>query len=322
MKWTGKTGGADSGTEWQPLLVVVATCWAVSFIFLIMAVAGMRYATGLPRLVPMGGLDEPAAYDPRLTLESDRERFRRELAPIVAKQSTTEAKVLATLEWVMNQIPKVESRSAKSSWEMVEIGRAGGGLICGGMAQILKDALLAQGIPARSLTFQRNLFDLYDTHASVEAWVEGKWRLYDPTFHLTLKAGDKRVGAFDAREWFIKGHGTPVELEFLGEVKYPARVDRYAVRYEILFNNTYVDLRRDMWILSNIPFVGPWLSRELVYSHSDPGLSVMAQDFYRFLYYVTLVVLPAINLVLLFTMWRLWQKAPRCSSGADALVSE
>lgn len=299
---------AEQGTKWSPLLVVVTTCWAVSLVILVMAVAGMRYATGLPRIVPMSGLDSPYAYNSHLSVESDRERFRRELAPIVARQDKTESKVLAILEWVMNQIPKVENQYAKSSWEMVEIGRAGGGLICGGMAQLFKDALLALGIPARTVTFQRNLFDLYDTHVSVEAWVDNKWRLYDPTFHLSLTADGERIGAFSARDWFIKGRGQRVELEFLGEVKYPTRVDNYYIRFEAILNNAYVNSQRDMGFLDDIPFVGRWIGRELLYPIS-PDLSTMTHNFYRFLYYNTLAVLPTINLVLLIAMGLLWRNS-------------
>lgn len=309
----GKSDEPHVGAVWPPLLLVVTTCWVVSLIILVIAVGGMRYATGLPRLVPMSGIDSPDAYDTHLGVESDRERFRQELAPIIAKLDTTEAKVLAILEWVMNQIQKVEARYAASSWEMVEIGRSGGGLICGGMAQVFKDALLVNDIPARTLSFQRNLFDLYDSHASVEAWVDGKWRLYDPTFHVVLKNSDsdERIGTYAAQDWFIKGQGQRVELEFLGEVKYPARVGNYPIRYEIFLNNVYVDRYRYIGILGDIPVVGRWLSRELTYPSKVPGLSTMAHDFYRFLYYTTLVVLPGINLLLLLTMWLLWRKTRR-----------
>lgn len=313
MKLLGKSGSADLGTVWQPFLVVVATCWFISFTILVMAVAGLRYATGLQRLVPMSGLDAPASYDTRLAVESDRERFRRELAPIVGKLNATEAKVLATLEWVMNQIPKVESQSAKSSWEMVEIGRTGGGLICGGMAQIFKDALLAQDIPARSVVFKRDIFATHDTHVSVEAWVDGKWRLYDPTFHLTLKAGDERVGAFEGRDWFISGRGKPVELEFLGDVRYPARVNKYYIRYEALLNNVFINARNDAGIIGKTPVLGSLLGGGLKFpsTRQSAGSSKMALRVYRFIYQVTFVALPVINLVLLFTMWCLWQKALR-----------
>lgn len=309
---TSKANSAKQSAPWPPHLVVVTTCWVVSLAVMLLTVFAMRYATGLARIVPIGALESLDVCNSHLTVESDRERFCRELTPIVDKLNSSEAKVLAILEWVMNQIPKVENRYARSSWRMVEIGRSGGGLICGGMAQLFKDALLTQGIPARVVSFQRNLFDLYDTHASVEAYVDSKWRLYDPTFHLSLKAEGKRVGVFTARDWFIKGIGPRVELEFLGEVKYPARIDNYPIRYEAFFDNVYVNARRDIGVLGDIPFVGGWLSRELLYPIIDPGLSTMAQDFYRVLFYTTLVVIPAINLSLLLAMGYLWRKAHRC----------
>lgn len=192
---------------------------------------------------------------------------------------------------------------------MVEIGRAGGGLIGTGMAQVFRDALLANSIPARKIVLQRNISDTFDTHVTVEVWVDGKWKLFDPIFHIALRKNDERIGAFAARDWFIKGQGRRVELEFLGEVKYPARVTTYPIRYEIHLNNVYVDRYRDIGIVGDIPIVGRWLSRELAYPIEDRGLSTMAQDFYRFLYYTTLVVLPVINLLLLLTMWLIWRKA-------------
>lgn len=308
---TGKADSAEQGTRWPPLLVVVTTCWVVSLVVFVIAMVGLGYTTQLPRLVPMNGLDSPDAYDPRLSVESDRERFRRELAPIVAKLDTTEARVLAILEWVMNQIPKVESRSAKSSWQMVELGRADGGLICSGMAQLFHDALITQGIPARRILLQRNVFDVFDTHATVEAFVDGKWRVYDPTFHVALKANGARIGAYEEQSWLQKRQGTSVEVEFLGDVRYPARIGAYPIRYEAHFDNVYVELKRSHGIVRAIPFLGVWLGPQWAYQGDGSGLSTMAQDFYRFLYYATMVVLPAINLILLLAMGHLWRKARR-----------
>lgn len=302
------------GVAWTKTLIIITTCWVLSALLSVFAVVGMRYATGLPRLVPMVGLESPQAYDPRLTVESDRERFHRELAPVVANMDTTEAKVLAILEWVMNQIPKVEHRYAKSSWAMVEIGRAGGGLICGGMAQVFKDALLAKGIPARKVFLQRNLFDTFDTHVTVEVWVDGQWQLYDPTFHLALKASGKRIGVFEARDWYLKGMGTPVIPDFLGEVRYPVRFEFYPIRYHTLLNNAYIELRQEHnGFLREATNRGIWLGPRhlLAYPRDDKGLSTAAQDFYRYLYYGALVVLPAINLVLLVFIFLIWRRSKR-----------
>lgn len=309
------TGKADSAkkeiTTWQPLLVVVTTCWVVSLMILVIAMVGLGYTTQLPRLVSMNGLESPDSYDPRLSVEYDREHFRRGLTPMVAKLDTTEAKVLAILEWVMNQIPKVESRPGKSSWEMVELGRVGGGQICSGMAQLFHDALITQGNPARRVLLQRNVFDVFDTHVTVEAFVDGKWRVYDPTFHVALKENGTRIGAYEAQSWLQKIRGTNLAVEFLGDVRYPARTNVYPLRYEAHFNNVYVELKRSHGIVRAIPFIGVWLGPQWAYQGEGSGISTMAQDFYRFLYYGTLVVLPAINLVLLLAMGYLWRTARR-----------
>lgn len=296
---------------WSRILDILATSLVVTVMATVVLAAGMRYWTGLPRLVPVRGLDAVDAYDPRLSADQDQERFRSELAPLIAERVGTEAKVLAILEWVMNQFGKVEKWYDKSSWSMVEHGRAGGGLICGGLAQVFKDALLANGIPARSLTFQRNPLSLFDTHAAVEVWIDGKWRLYDPTFHVALRAGEERVGVSAAHDWYIKGRGKKVETEFLGDVKYPARLETYPIRYEVFFDNPYVDRRRDIGMLANIPIVGAWLARELTYASDDTGLDYGAQDFYRAMYYTTVVALPAINLLLLLAVGLVWRQARR-----------
>lgn len=307
------------GVAWTKTLIIITTCWALSALLSVFAVVGLRYATGLPRLVPMVGLESPQAYDPHLTVESDRERFHRELAPVVANMDTTEAKVLAILEWVMNQIPKVEHRYAKSSWAMVEIGRAGGGLICTGMAQIFCDALLANDIPARRVFLQRNMFDSLDTHVTVEVWVDGKWRIYDPTFHLAFKRNSTYIGVYEAHDWFVKQKGQDIEVIFLGDVRYPARIDSYRICYEVLFNNVFIETQKHYRSFYNIPIlgcivakgVGVWFGPTRGYPNNDEELRMMAIDFYRYLYYGTLVFLPAINLVLLLFIFLIWRRAKR-----------
>ena len=282
----------------KSFLTITLTLWVVSLIFLVFNLVAMRYATGLPRLVSSNELDSPSAYTKYQISESTKANFRYELEPIITKYDSEEDKVLAILEWTMNQIPKVESRYLHDSWEMIETGRSGQGLICGGMAKVFLDALLSLDIPARSITLQRNLFDLYDVHASVEVWLNGKWRLFDPTFHIELRQNKARVGVFDARNYFIRGIGQPVNIEFLGEVLYPVRIENYHLKYESHFNNVYVDMQRDIGFLGKLPVVGRWLSRELVYSDHESGVSTMPQKFYQFLYYGTLVVAPVINLTL------------------------
>lgn len=117
------------------------------------------------------------------------------------------------------------------------------GLLCAGMAHVYRDALLSQGIQARKVVLKRQRYGREDTHVTVEAWINGKWRIYDPTFHITLKSNGERIGAFDAQDWVLYGKGKPFTIEFLGDVAYPARVETYHVRYEAHFNNVFVELR-------------------------------------------------------------------------------
>jgi hypothetical protein len=298
--------------SWPLPLVILALCWVLHSIISVAVVGVVRYSTnGLPLIVPMEHLDQAGSYYPRLAVDAERDLFRRELEPVVGKLVGTEAKVLAILKWVMNQVPKTESWDAQSSWAMLQHGRSGGGLICGGLAQVLKDALLAVGVPARTVTFQRNPLNFAETHVSVEAWVDGKWRLYDPTFHIALTSAGQRVGVAEARNWFIKGRGQPVALEFLGDVKYPARLETYPIRYEIFFDNPYVNLRQDNAILDGIPVLKRLNRWMLAYSTDDPSLTNGAQDYYRVLYYTTLVVLPAVNLMLLLAVIGSWMRVRR-----------
>lgn len=270
----------------------------------LLAVIGMRHATGLPIIAAAStqSLQAQTAYYPMLSVESDRAYFRQELADLVEREPTTEAKVLSVLSWVMNQFSRVENSQDESSHDMVLRGQTGGGTLCGGMAQVFRDALLAVDIPARTISFQRNPFDTLDTHMSVEAWVDGKWRMFDPTFHIALRVGGQDgeyVGVLEAREWYLMGRGQPVEIVFLGEVAYPARLENNPLRYSAYFDNVYVNLRGQSSLIDTLPVVRRLHRWTLVYPEDERGLSHKAQNFYRALFTIVVLVLPMINLVLM-----------------------
>jgi hypothetical protein len=93
----GRANSVVQDTACPSLFVFVATFWVLSLIGLAIAIVGLAYTTQLPPIVPMSGINLPNAYGSRMSIESYRERFGRELFPIVAKLDTTEAKVLAIL---------------------------------------------------------------------------------------------------------------------------------------------------------------------------------------------------------------------------------
>lgn len=282
-------------SQMRLLVTVAATLGVVALVASVVGGAVLLRSAGLVRISPYEDLSLPSAFHSEIAHPPDRELFREALPWLPTEQ---EEKVLFILKWIMNQIPVVEDSYVKSSWEMVLRGRAGRGVLCSGMAQMFRDALLAHDIPARIMVLQRDLFSS-DSHATVEAWVNGKWRLYDPTFHIALRADGDRVGLFEARDWFLRGKGRPISVEFLGKVSYPARIESYYIRYEALMTNIYVDLRE-----RHFP--------RQVYAYPKNGLSTRSQDYYRNLYFCTLVVLPALSVFFFLCAWLLWvRQRPR-----------
>jgi hypothetical protein len=255
----------------------------VSFALTTASAAWMYANTGLTRISPMEGLSQAFAYHPRITVQADREMFLKE---IPAGSTDREAEVLRILEWVMNQIPSVESNYERSSWKMIENGRAGRGLICAGMAQVFADALLSHGIPARRVFLQRSVFDNVASHVTVETWVNGKWRVYDPTFHVALRSGGQRVGITEARAWFLKGRGQPIKFEFLGDVKYPARLQTYPLPLEAMMTHAFVYMQRDAFPRNFL-------------AYQDDDLGSAETNLRRAMYYTTVLILPSLTGVLL-----------------------
>jgi hypothetical protein len=202
--------------------------------------AGLLIALRMPLVVPLTDIDAASVYESQRN-EADQARYRQALSPALQRIPSEEGRVLDALTWVMNQIPTVGGATSQDSWRALELGRREG-LTCGPLSRILRDALLANGIKARRVILFRNFLDMYDTHSTVEAFVDGKWRVYDPTFHVALKQDGQRVGVWTAREKFIKNRGGSVKFEFLGNVAYPVRIENYPVYLPAVFNNFLVEI--------------------------------------------------------------------------------
>lgn len=157
-----------------------------------------------------------------------------------------EEQVLATLRWTMNQASAIGDATRLNVPELLDYARRGGPMACNDMGLVFSEALSALGIPSRRIVLARNIFDKYDVHATVEAWVDGKWRLYDPTFNVSPVSNGEVIGAFEAREIFFHGNWN-IEFRFFGDVRYPARLENYYMRYKPLFNNAFVVAREDVF---------------------------------------------------------------------------
>lgn len=285
----------------RPLLV---TLFFSALLLMLLGVGLLGANTVLARFIPSKDIDSPDAYDKQFMSAGDDVKLRDALKPLLAKTMSPEDKVLVILSWVMNEIPTIGNGSAPSSWKLLEVGRSKG-LICGQMADIFRETLIAHGIPARRVILERRVFDKEDAHVTVEAWVNGAWRLYDPTFHIALVADGQRIGAFEARDrWFKRGRAKP-EIEFLGEVRYPARVPTYYIRYEVLFRHAFVETARGPGVYRALPIAGIWLAPQWLYV-SDATIGTVEENVYSFFYYATFVLLPGFLIAVLGAF--LWKR--------------
>ncbi len=121
--------------------------------------------------------------------------------------------------------------------DFFECAQKGGRLTCNGMAELYLHALRLQGIKARKLFVVKNFGDPYDSHTIVEIFIDGKWRIFDPTFHVSFKKDGELLGAQDIAQSLTDGSFLKIEPIFYGEVNCPYRLDSYYMHWLSLYNN-------------------------------------------------------------------------------------
>ncbi|MGB0721609.1 MAG: transglutaminase-like domain-containing protein, partial [Gammaproteobacteria bacterium] len=154
-------------------------------------------------------------------------------------------RAIAAMAWLLDK-PRcvadaaVEYRGPERTLAAYERGE---GALCGELAATFRHVLATLGFASRLVQVQRNLFDRGDIHLLVEARIDGRWVLLDPTFNLLFRDPDGNpLGAQGVRERVFKqGHGA-VFPEFLGEVSYPPRAEAYYLYPLGLFNHVFVRL--------------------------------------------------------------------------------
>jgi hypothetical protein len=145
-----------------------------------------------------------------------------------------EALALSLLSETMNAVTRVDDAMYPKDYEGLKAHVAQGkGLICGGMALLYSYKLTEHGFRNRVVRFRRELQSTYDTHATVEVYLHGRWILLDPTFHVRLWRGNKPAGALDLMHELYDGTEDSLRIQHLGPTRYPARISNY-----------YIDFRR------------------------------------------------------------------------------
>ncbi len=219
----------------------------------------------------------------------------------------------ALLARVMNLVPRVGPGPLNGVDRIYAHVKRGGGLLCAGMSELYFNALRLNGYRARIVAMRRSLFNPSDTHTSVEVFVDGAWRLYDPTFHVAYRMNGRYLDAEQIREVLHHGDYRAIEPVFLGEVRYPARLGTYYMNWLPLYNHVWVEDARPHRFLQ-LPPLRYWFG-PVGYYATGGGVSAAGMRFFAAFYAVFVAVLPLLAAALALGAAVAWLVGRRDSRG-------
>lgn len=99
----------------------------------------------------------------------------------------------AVRDWVYrtNKIGNGETHKSEGALIYANLGKPGHEQLCGGMAAAYYWALTRVGVPARIVQLATQSYlggdDNGGTHVTVETYIDGRWRVSDPTFNVGFR---------------------------------------------------------------------------------------------------------------------------------------
>jgi hypothetical protein len=219
--------------------------------------------------------------------------YNRQLSrELFSQLNDPQKQYLGALQWTMNRTDKIGLNPHNDPDSLLFSLENGYGAMCNDMAVIYQNSLASMGLPSRKVILMRNIFDLYDTHTTVEVKLNKKWVIMDPTFNVSFT--DSRGTLLSAQEikiFFLKGKYREINPVFYGETKYPARLGNYYLDFLPFYNNVFIaDNDNPKWYSALPPFrywFGPKIYYEKLPAESDHHLRFV-QNFY----FIVIVVLP------------------------------
>ncbi len=206
---------------------------------------------------------------------------------------------VGALQWTMNQVKKVSKNSVKKDPEkLLKSVKAGEGALCYQMSLLYLNALAAINLPARRLFLTSNLWG-GDTHSIVEVLWDSKWIVMDPTFgvYFSNKITGDLLSAQDIKEYLFNGNYSRIQSNFIvGDVQYPARLEKYYMNFLPLYNNVFVEnYKNDISFLLWLPPLRYWLGSKMYYQ-KIAGESDKHIKFVQRIYFDFTVIVPSIIL--------------------------
>lgn len=206
------------------------------------------------RLIKVDNINDPSIGDTKpIGPPDEQQALLTELEKAGLDSLKGEKQVVAVLKWTMNQVDKIEHVGKKTPYAIVVSAKnENKGALCGGMASILHETLALLKVKARRISLSRNTFNIYDSHATVEVFLNGKWQIYDPTFNISYKSlinSSQLMSAQEMKDALVKGNFNKIKPIFYGNTAYPARLETYYMHYLPLYNNVFISGRvpRSFW---------------------------------------------------------------------------
>ncbi len=204
-----------------------------------------------------------------------------------------------TLKNVMNFVSCAVDRGSPTSehvGDFFDHAKLGGSLTCNGMSELYVHALRLQGIKARKIFVVKNFGDPYQSHTLVEIFIDGKWRIFDPTFHASFEKNGELLGAQDIAQALIDGSFITIAPIFYGEVVYPYRLPSYYMHWLSLYNNVLFfqyGKYSPSWIVRNtIEFPLRYWNGPVLYYFSQDGNPNRYFELLDTIYFLIVCVIP------------------------------
>ncbi len=194
------------------------------------------------------------------------------------------------LQNVMDHVPKVEPSSPVLAQDIWNHAKNGGGALCGQMATLYGAALAQKGIDFRIISIAR-VINTRDSHVTVEVFDGENWALFDPTFNVSFKKGEKLIGAREIHDHYLNGDSEKITPVFHGDVKFPSRIEDYYLNWLTLYNNIQVYSLSNINILSRTPPMRYWKGPKAYYQEGNSA-SDQQYRLHNNIYFVSIVVFP------------------------------
>lgn len=253
------------------------------------------------RIIKVDNICDPSIGHTKLAGPPDeKQAFLAELKKAGLDTLKGEEQVVAVLGWTMNQVDKIEPQGKKTPYAiLLSAKKENKGTLCSGMASIFHEALALLKIKVRRISLYRNNFNIYDSHASVEIFLNGKWQIYDPTFNVSYKSlvnPSHLMSAQEMKDAFVKGKFSEIKPIFYGETAYPARFETYYMHYLPLYNNVFILEQAAQSFWKKLPpfryfFYGP---RYVYQEDSSSPRSCWHLGLQQNMYFVFVALLPAV----------------------------